>query len=77
MPCTVVEPHDCPDGDRRAAIPGSIHGDESHELFGAAVGKIDDSGNTTPVAEWNIGVDPEATAEVLAVFNRAEQPPIL
>ena len=27
-------------------------------------------GNTTPVAEWNISVDPEAAAEVFAVWGR-------
>jgi purine nucleosidase len=34
-------------------------------------------GNTTPVAEWNISVDPEAAAEVFAVWGAAwglEQP---
>ncbi|KAA8965306.1 nucleoside hydrolase [Mycobacterium sp.] len=40
-------------------------------------GAYDHRGNTTPVAEWNISVDPEAAAEVLVAFNRAEQLPIL
>jgi purine nucleosidase len=29
------------------------------------------AGNTTPVSEWNISVDPEAAAEVLAVWSAA------
>jgi purine nucleosidase len=31
-------------------------------------GSYDHRGNTTPVAEWNISVDPEAAAEVLAAW---------
>ena len=34
-------------------------------------GAFDYRGNTTPVAEWNISVDPEAAAEVFAVWNAA------
>jgi purine nucleosidase len=40
-------------------------------------GSFDYRGNTTPVAEWNIAVDPEAAAEVFAVWGAAwglEQP---
>lgn len=40
-------------------------------------GSFDYRGNTTPVAEWNISVDPEAAAEVFAVWGAAwglEQP---
>ena len=32
-------------------------------------GAFDYRGNTTPVAEWNISVDPESAAEVLAVWG--------
>jgi purine nucleosidase len=32
-------------------------------------GAYDHRGNTTPVTEWNIGVDPEAAAEVLAAWS--------
>lgn len=40
-------------------------------------GAFDYKGNTTPVAEWNISVDPEAAAEVFAVWGAAWglQPP--
>jgi purine nucleosidase len=41
-------------------------------------GAFDYRGNTTPVAEWNISVDPEAAAEVFAVWGAAwgsTQPP--
>ena len=31
-------------------------------------GSFDYRGNTTPVAEWNISVDPEAAAEVFAAW---------
>ena len=34
-------------------------------------GAFDFRGNTTPVAEWNISVDPEAAAEVFAVWGAA------
>jgi purine nucleosidase len=34
-------------------------------------GAFDYRGNTTPVAEWNISVDPEAAAEVFTVWNGA------
>jgi purine nucleosidase len=34
-------------------------------------GAFEYRGNTTPVAEWNISVDPEAAAEVFAVWNAA------
>ena len=34
-------------------------------------GSFDYRGNTTPVAEWNISVDPEAAAEVFAAWGRA------
>ena len=40
-------------------------------------GAFEYRGNTTPVAEWNISVDPEAVAEVFAVWGAAwglEQP---
>ena len=33
-------------------------------------GSYDHLGNTTPVAEWNISVDPEAAAEVFAAWSR-------
>ena len=41
-------------------------------------GAFDYGGNTTPVAEWNISVDPEAAAEVFAVWGAAWglQPPM-
>jgi purine nucleosidase len=32
-------------------------------------GAFDYRGNTTPVAEWNVSVDPEAAAEVFAAWN--------
>ncbi|CAJ1507947.1 nucleoside hydrolase [[Mycobacterium] burgundiense] len=35
-------------------------------------GSFDYRGNTTPVAEWNMLVDPEAAAEVFAAFDRPE-----
>jgi purine nucleosidase len=34
-------------------------------------GAFDYRGNTTPVAEWNISVDPEAAAEVFTVWSAA------
>jgi purine nucleosidase len=34
-------------------------------------GAFDYRGNTTPVAEWNISVDPEAAAEVFSVWGAA------
>jgi purine nucleosidase len=34
-------------------------------------GAFDYRGNTTPVSEWNISVDPEAAAEVFTVWNAA------
>lgn len=34
-------------------------------------GSFDYRGNTTPVAEWNVSVDPEAAAEVFSVWGRA------
>ncbi|MFT3899949.1 MAG: nucleoside hydrolase [Gordonia sp. (in: high G+C Gram-positive bacteria)] len=34
-------------------------------------------GNTTPVAEWNMVVDPEAAAEVLAAFSRPDAADVL
>jgi purine nucleosidase len=44
-------------------------------------GSYDHLGNTTPVAEWNISVDPEAAAEVFAAWPvkglEAQQLPIL
>lgn len=41
-------------------------------------GAYDYRGNTNPVAEWNISVDPEAAAEVFAAWSvRAEHLPIL
>jgi len=36
-------------------------------------GSFDYRGNTTPVAEWNISVDPEAAAEVFAAWGRAAE----
>jgi purine nucleosidase len=40
-------------------------------------GAYDYRGNTNPVAEWNISVDPEAAAEVFAGWVGAERLPIL
>lgn len=40
-------------------------------------GSYDHRGNTTPVAEWNISVDPEAAAEVLSAWSTRGTPPIL
>ena len=44
-------------------------------------GSYDHLGNTTPVAEWNINVDPEAAAEVFAAWSgkdiEAQRLPIL
>ncbi|WP_420879560.1 nucleoside hydrolase [Rhodococcus sp. (in: high G+C Gram-positive bacteria)] len=42
-------------------------------------GAFEYPGNTTPVAEWNISVDPEAAAEVFAAFSAVppEQAPIV
>ena len=40
-------------------------------------GAFDYRGNTTPVAEWNTSVDPEATHEVYAAWRDAENPPIV
>ncbi|TRW79905.1 nucleoside hydrolase [Mycolicibacterium sp. 018/SC-01/001] len=40
-------------------------------------GSFDYRGNTTPVAEWNTSVDPEAAAEVFAAWNGAEDLPIV
>jgi purine nucleosidase len=37
-------------------------------------GAYDYRGNTTPVAEWNISVDPEAAAEVFAVWSESSEP---
>ena len=37
-------------------------------IMGGAFGY---AGNTTPVAEWNVSVDPESVAEVLAVWGAA------
>lgn len=34
-------------------------------------GAFDYRGNTTPVAEWNVSVDPESAAEVFAVWGEA------
>ena len=36
-------------------------------------GAYDYRGNTTPVAEWNIAVDPEAAAEVFAAWSPSEE----
>lgn len=36
-------------------------------------GAFDYRGNTTPVAEWNISVDPEAAAEVFGAWGRAAE----
>jgi len=35
-------------------------------------GAFDYRGNTTPVAEWNVSVDPESVAVVFAAFNEQE-----
>jgi purine nucleosidase len=40
-------------------------------------GAYDYRGNSSPVAEWNISVDPEAAAEVLGAWWDAENLPIL
>lgn len=40
-------------------------------------GAFDYRGNTTPVAEWNVSVDPEAAAEVFAAFSDADELPIV
>lgn len=40
-------------------------------------GSYDHRGNTTPVAEWNISVDPEAAAEVFTAWSRRGTLPIL
>ncbi|MDT5251026.1 MAG: purine nucleosidase [Mycobacterium sp.] len=40
-------------------------------------GAFDYGGNTTPVAEWNISVDPEAAAEVFTVWGAAWGLPVL
>jgi purine nucleosidase len=40
-------------------------------------GSFDYPGNTTPVAEWNIMVDPEAAAEVFAAWSGAPELPIV
>lgn len=41
-------------------------------------GAFDYRGNTTPVAEWNISVDPEAAAEVFAAWHAQDAaPPIV
>ncbi|MFN8073340.1 MAG: nucleoside hydrolase [Mycobacterium sp.] len=37
-------------------------------------GSFEYRGNTTPVAEWNISVDPEAAAEVFDAWGRAPEP---
>jgi purine nucleosidase len=39
-------------------------------------GSFDYRGNTTPVSEWNIAVDPEAAAEVFAAWGNPETPGI-
>ena len=52
-----------------------------HRLRGLVVmgGAFEYPGNTTPVAEWNISVDPEAAAEVFAAFSAVppERAPIV
>ncbi|MFT4199390.1 nucleoside hydrolase [Gordonia sp. (in: high G+C Gram-positive bacteria)] len=40
-------------------------------IMGGAFGA---AGNTTPVAEWNLVVDPESAAEVFAAFDRPDAP---
>lgn len=40
-------------------------------------GAYDYRGNTNPVAEWNISVDPEAAAEVFAGWTGQQQLPVL
>lgn len=37
-------------------------------------GSFEYRGNTTPVAEWNVSVDPEAAAEVFGAWRRAPGP---
>jgi broad specificity phosphatase PhoE len=46
----LLAPTDWLNGDRKAAIPGSISGNEFNDQFTAAIQKIYDSGNTKPVA---------------------------
>ena len=36
-------------------------------------GAFDYRGNTTPVAEWNVSVDPESASEVFAAWNHTER----
>ncbi|MGV0794083.1 nucleoside hydrolase [Mycolicibacterium sp. XJ1819] len=52
---------------REPALPGMLR---RLVIMGGA---FDYRGNTTPVAEWNISVDPEAAAEVFAAWS--ENPP--
>ena len=40
-------------------------------------GSFDYRGNTTPVAEWNTSVDPEATQQVYAAWRDAQELPIV
>lgn len=40
-------------------------------------GSFDYPGNTTPVSEWNIAVDPEAAAEVFAGWSGSSELPIV
>ncbi|WP_137725873.1 nucleoside hydrolase [Prescottella subtropica] len=48
------------------ADPGLPHRLRQLVIMGGA---FEHPGNTTPVAEWNISVDPEAAAEVFAAFS--------
>lgn len=39
-------------------------------------GAVNHRGNTGPTSEWNVAVDPEAAAQVIAAFASAEQLPV-
>jgi len=46
-------------------------------VMGGAYGGAVEGGDSGPVSEWNISVDPEAAAAVLAGFAEATTPPLL